>query len=227
MYDEDWFKEFNGVIDFKEFNLNKFINGIEENISQYEYIYTTNIEEYSFIKIVVLNEHIPHLIGLSRNHHVGLSSYKSQDIFNSIKHYETIDNLNRKDNGWFKIGKNKIVGVAFMYEFLNLINTKTFSTIRLINTKYASNKLNRGKNTFSRDNIYFLIVTDAIRGVEYSLELTKGDSNKEVPEFFPKSIKYNPKNIVGVESVNFNLQSKNRIKSKNKKKKNKDNKRRT
>lgn len=171
---------------------------------------------------MVLNEHIPHLIGLSKNHHLGLSSYNSQDIFNTIKYEETIENLNRKDSGWFKNGKNKIVGVAFMYEFLNLINTKTYSTIRLINTRYAINNLNIGKNKFSRDNIYFLIVTDDIRGVEYSLELTKGNSNKEIPKFFPKSIKYNPKNKVGAESVIFNLQSKNRIKSKKKKKKNKN-----
>ncbi|HEM3340564.1 TPA: hypothetical protein U1A18_002114, partial [Streptococcus suis] len=109
-YTLEWLETFDGEIDILNVDMSCLANTIEKYVSQYKYVYQTNMENYPEIVLAVPNSSIPHLLGLSRDHHVNLPTNNAGSIFEGLKDDWTLQRLNKADNGWFNENKFKIVG---------------------------------------------------------------------------------------------------------------------
>ena len=105
-YTLEWLETFDGEIDILNVDMSCLANTIEK------YVYQTNLEDYPEIVLSVPNSSIPHLLGLSRDHHVNLPTNNAGSIFEGLKDDWTLQRLNRADNGWFNENKFKIVGTS-------------------------------------------------------------------------------------------------------------------
>lgn len=205
LYDEKWLQEFDGNIDPNTVNFKELANSLEKYTSQYVYKYKTNIKNFNIIKIKIMNNNIPHLLGLSHNHHVGLPSYYSQAVFEGLKNDWTLEKIKKADQGWFSKNKDKIIGVLFLYQFMHIQNCKVYTTI---NSKSKNKRL-------KRDNIYFIIFKYP-NNQSYSIELTLENQNRNSISntFVPRSLKLNDRIEKDCSEAKFTLISRNRIKSK-------------
>ncbi|AYF92142.1 hypothetical protein [Apilactobacillus bombintestini] len=207
-YDVNFLKTFDGGINPLNVDMSELANTIEANVSQYEYCYETNLKECPKVVIQVTNENIPHLLGLSKNHHNGLPEYNARAIFEGLKSDWTLESLKKGDSKWFLNNKDKIVGVMLLYQILHIKECKVYSTKHIFNT-YLGRK-------FKRDNIYF-VVFKLSNKKKYTIELSpiKGTDNK----FIPRSLKINDKRFNNCEEISMSLISRERIRRKSKKKK--------
>lgn len=201
------FKTFNGLERVDNVDLSHLMNALEREVSQFDYFYREKSRllqetDEPLILVRMLNNNIPHLMNLSSEHHVGLGSRSATTLFEAMKAGRmTLEDLRRKDSGWFSEAKEKIIGVFFLYQLLNLINSKAWTT-RLIIKKLAGKR-------FSRDAIY-LIISKFSNDVIYSLELSLAPTGTH---YFPKSLKINDKHLSQVEEIELELLRKQRIKS--------------
>ena len=98
-YTLEWLETFDGEIDILNVDMSCLANTIEKYVSQYKYVYQTNMEDYPEIILSVPNSSIPHLLGLSRGHHVNLPTNNAGSIFEGLKDDWTLERLNKADNG--------------------------------------------------------------------------------------------------------------------------------
>lgn len=181
-YTLEWLKTFDGEIDILNIEMSCLANTIEKYVSQYKYVYQTNMEAYPEIILSVPNSSIPHLLGLSREHHVNLPTNNAGSIFEGLKDDWTLERLNGADNGWFNENKFKIVGTLLLYQMLHGIECKFYTTEGILNRQ-------SGKR-FRRDNIYF-VVFKLSNGIHYTVELSHERGN----QYFPRSLKINDSSI--------------------------------
>lgn len=204
-YTEEWLTNFDGNIDITTVSMSPFINSIERNVSQCEYLYSTDLEGIEHIRIKVSNENIPHLLGLSRNHHRGLPTYHASAIFEGLKREWNLEKLKSRDTGWFNENKEKIIGCLFLYQMLNIVECKVYTTL---NNKAANKRL-------TRDNIYFIIFKHANKN-SYSIELTEESSSDEIKTYVPRSLKINDNIEKHCTEITLTLINKIRISKKSK-----------
>jgi hypothetical protein len=199
-YTLEWLKTFDGEIDILNIEMSCLANTIEKYVSQYKYVYQTNMEAYPEIILSVPNSSIPHLLGLSREHHVNLPTNNAGSIFEGLKDDWTLERLNGADNGWFNENRFKIVGTLLLYQMLHGIECKFYTTEGILNRQ-------SGKR-FRRDNIYF-VVFKLSNGIHYTVELSHERGN----QYFPRSLKINDSSITNCREIELTLIDKKRIKS--------------
>lgn len=199
-YTLEWLETFDGEIDILNVDMSCLANTIEKYVSQYKYVYQTNMENYPEIVLSVPNSSIPHLIGLSRDHHVNLPTNNAASIFEGLKDDWTLQRLNKADNGWFNENKFKIVGTLLLYQMLHVMECKFYTTDGILNRKV-------GKR-FRRDNIYF-VVFKLSNGISYTVELSHEQGN----QYFPRSLKINDTLITNCREIELKLVDKKRFKT--------------
>lgn len=188
VYDQDFLITFNNNINILDVSLAGLMNSLEKNVSQKEYhasLYQHFVDKDEFIKIRFLNTHIPHLIGLSRNHHFGLQTYHSELVFENLKMDDdwTLEKLKAGDEKWFDECKDKIIGCFYLYQMLNDLETKTFHT-----EPFKGPKNHRLLKRIKRDEISYIMIK-TVEGIQYSLEFAPFPT--EAQTFFPRSLKIN------------------------------------
>ena len=65
------------------------------------------------------NEHLPHLLGLSKFHHFGLSTYRPVEIFNKLKEDWDLNYLISADESWYAENQDKLVGSLFSISIIS------------------------------------------------------------------------------------------------------------
>lgn len=221
IYDEDFLINFSGNIEVLDVSLSELTNSLERYVSQKEYEFSVShpfSDENTYIKIRFLNSHIPHLIGLSRGHHVGLPTYHSEVIFENLKSSEdwTLKRLKSGDEGWFNECRDKIIGCFYLYQMLNNLDTKSFST-----KPFKGPKDHRLLKRIERDNVSYIMIK-TIEGISYSLEFASTLNEPEI--FFPRSLKINDPiagHLVPISLSAINVERVKQQKQKKKKKKRK------
>ena len=198
-YTLEWIKNFDGNINIHNVNMSCLANVIETYVSQYKYVYLTNMIDYPEIILSVPNSSIPHLLGLSREHHVNLPSNNAGSIFEGLKDDWTLERLQKADNGWFNENKFKIIGTLLLYQMLHLIQCKVYTTNNILNKEV-------GKR-FRRDNIYF-VVFKLNNEISYTVELSREQGNL----YFPRSLKINDNSIKNCKEIKLQLVDKKRFK---------------
>lgn len=199
-YSLKWLEEFNGDIDIPNINMSRLANTIEKYVSQYKYTYATNIENCPNLVLSVSNSSIPHLLGLSKEHHLNLPTNNAGSIFEGLKDDWTLERLNKADNGWFNENKFKLIGTLLLYQILNLKECKFYTAETILNKKVGSR--------FKRDNIYFVVFKSA-NGISYTLELSK----EEGKYYFPRSLKINDTSVKYCKEIELQLINKTRLKT--------------
>ena len=199
-YSLKWLEDFNGDIDIPNINMSRLANTIEKYVSQYKYTYTTNITDCPNLVLSVSNSSIPHLLGLSKGHHLNLPTSNAGSIFEGLKDDWTLERLNKADNGWFNENKFKLIGALLLYQILNLKECKFYTVEDILHKKMGTR--------LRRDNIYFVVFKLA-NGISYTLELSK-----EYGEYyFPRSLKINDTSIKYCKEIELHLINKTRIKT--------------
>lgn len=199
-YSEEWLKAFDGTIKPDKIDMCNLTNSIEKYVSQFEYVYKTDLKDYDKITIKVLNTNIPHLMGISRNHHVGLPTTQGEVIFEGLKKDWTLKKLMDGDKRWFAANKEKLIGCIFLYQMLNIIECSVYTTI------------NSGRHKrLERDNIYFIIFKYPGSN-SYSIELTP-ENNSDGKVYTPRSLKINDEIERYCKKIDLKLVDKRRIKS--------------
>ena len=61
------------------------VNVIEKYVSQHRYFYQSDSQLFRNLIIEFRNKHHPHLLGASKFHHFGFSTYRPVEIFNKLK----------------------------------------------------------------------------------------------------------------------------------------------
>lgn len=196
LYTLEWLENFNGDIDIINIEMSVLANTIEKHVSQFEYTYQTNMVSCPEIVISVPNSSIPHLLVLSRVHHVNLPTINANSIFQGLKDDWTLDRLNKADNGWFNENKYKIVGVLLLYQMLHVIDCKFYTTEGILNKKSG--------NRFKRDNIYFVIFKTS-NNISFTVELSQERKNY----YFPINASY----VKNCKEIELTLINKERIES--------------
>mgnify|MGYP000909368901 FL=1 len=199
-YTLEWLETFDGEIDILNVDMSCMANTIEKYVSQYKYVYQTNMEDYPEIVLSVPNSSIPHLLGLSRGHHVNLPTNNAGGIFEGLKDDWTLERLNKADNGWFNENKFKIVGTLLLYQMLHVMECKFYTTDGILNRKVGTR--------FRRDNIYF-VVFKLSNGISYTIELSHEQGN----QYFPRSLKINDTLITNCREIELKLVDKKRFKT--------------
>ena len=199
-YSLKWLEDFNGDIDIPNINMSRLANTIEKYVSQYKYTYTTNITDCPNLLLSVSNSSIPHLLGLSKGHHLNLPTSNAGSIFEGLKDDWTLERLNKADNGWFNENKFKLIGALLLYQILNLKECKFYTVEDILHKKMGTR--------FRRDNIYFVVFKLA-NGISYTLELSKEYGKY----YFPRSLKINDTSIKYCKEVELHLINKTRIKT--------------
>ena len=195
-YTLEWLETFDGEIDIFNVDMSCLANTIEKYVSQYKYIYQTNMEDYPEIVLSVPNSSIPHLLGLSRDQ----PTNNAGSIFEGLKDDWTLQRLNKADNGWFNENKFKIVGILLLYQMLHVMECKFYTTDSILNRKVG--------RRFRRDNIYF-VVFKLSNGISYTVELSHEQGN----QYFPRSLKINDTLITNCREIELKLVDKKRIKT--------------
>ena len=199
-YSLKWLEDFNGDIDIPNINMSRLANTIEKYVSQYKYTYTTNITDCPNLVLSVSNSSIPHLLGLSKGHHLNLPTSNAGSIFEGLKDDWTLERLNKADNGWFNENKFKLIGALLLYQILNLKECKFYTVEDILHKKMGTR--------FRRDNIYFVVFKLA-NGISYTLELSKEYGKY----YFPRSLKINDTSIKYCKEIELHLINKKRIKT--------------
>ena len=199
-YTLEWLETFDGEIDIFNVDMSCLANTIEKYVSQYKYVYQTNMENYPEIILSVPNSSIPHLLGLSRGHHVNLPTNNAGSIFEGLKDDWTLERLNKADNGWFNENKFKIVGTLLLYQMLHVMECKFYTTDGILNRKVGTR--------FRRDNIYF-VVFKLSNGISYTVELSREQGN----QYFPRSLKINDTLITNCRELELKLVDMKRFKT--------------
>ena len=199
-YSLKWLEEFNGDIDIPNINMSRLANTIEKYVSQYKYTYATNIEKCPNLVLSVLNSSIPHLLGLSKEHHLNLPTNNAGSIFEGLKDDWTLERLSKADNGWFNENKFKLIGTLLLYQILNLKECKFYTAETILNKRVGSR--------FKRDNIYFVVFKSA-NGISYTLELSK----EKGKYYFPRSLKINDTSVKYCKEIELQLINKERLKT--------------
>lgn len=202
-YDFDFLTAFDGSMQPSQVDMAQLVNVIEANVSQYKYFYKTSLRNLPEIIIEVTNTNIPHLLGLSKNHHNGLPDYNAGAIFEGLKNDWTLDNLQKGDKFWFTENQDKIIGVLLLYQIFHVQECKVYSTKHIINQPLGS--------TFKRDNIYFIIFKLA-NNKSYSIELSPINNTEN--SYFPRSLKINDTKLFNCEEISMQLVSRQRITTK-------------
>ncbi len=199
-YTLKWLEEFDGDIDILNIEMSCLANTIEKYVSQYKYTYTTNIKDCPDLVLSVSNSSIPHLLGLSKEHHLNLPTNNAASIFEGLKDDWTLERLNKADNGWFNENKFKLIGTLLLYQILNLKECKFYTVETILNKKVGSR--------FKRDNIYFVVFKSA-NGISYTLELSK----EQGKYYFPRSLKINDTSVKYCKEIELQLIHKTRLKT--------------
>ena len=199
-YSLKWLEEFNGDIDIPNINMSRLANTIEKYVSQYKYTYATNIEKCPNLVLSVSNSSIPHLLGLSKEHHLNLPTNNAGSIFEGLKDDWTLERLSKADNGWFNENKFKLIGTLLLYQILNLKECKFYTAETILNKRVGPR--------FKRDNIYFVVFKSA-NGISYTLELSK----EQGKYYFPRSLKINDTSVKYCKEIELQLINKERLKT--------------
>lgn len=202
-YNCDFLKTFDGCMKPSQVDMAQLINVIETNVSQYKYYYKTSLKDYPEITIEVTNANIPHLLGLSKNHHYGLPNYNAGVIFEGLKDDWTLDNLKKGDEVWFAENQDKIIGVLLLYQIFHVQECKIYSTKHIFNQPLGSK--------FKRDKICFIVLKLA-NGKYYSIELTPINNSEN--SYIPRSLKINDTGFTNCEEIDMQLVSQQRIRTK-------------
>lgn len=203
VYDLDFLKTFDGLMQPSQVDMAQLVNVIEANVSQYKYFYEASLTDSPEIIIEVTNSNIPHLLGLSNRHHYGLPDYNAGVIFEGLKNDWTLDNLKKGDKAWFAENQDKLIGVLLLYQIFHVQECKVYSTKHIIHQPLGS--------TFKRDNIYFIIFKLA-NNKSYSIELSPIKNTEN--SYFPRSLKINDTKLINCEELSMQLVSQQRIKTK-------------
>lgn len=187
-YDEDFLISFCESIEVLDVSLSELSNSLEKYVTQKDYHFSIDSpysKETTYIKIRFLNAHIPHLLGLSKDHHYGLSTYRPEEMFENLKYREawTLKQLKAGDERWFDEFKDKVIGCFYLYQMMNNLETKSYDS----NTKYFRGPKNhRILKRIERDSISYIMIKN-VEGITYSLEFSENSNEPGV--FFPRSLK--------------------------------------
>jgi len=186
-YSKSFLANFSASIEVLDVSLSELSNSLEKYVTQTEYQFAISspYSEATTITIRFLNSHIPHLLGLSRDHHIGLHTYYPEAIFENLKHNEdwTLKQLKAGDESWFDECKDKVIGCFYLYQMMNNLQTQSYNT-----TPFQGPKNHRILKRIERDNVTYIMIKNE-KGISYSLEFTENSSESGV--FFPRSLKIN------------------------------------
>lgn len=189
MYELEYLQTYTGELDPRDLNLAACFNSIEKHISQTEYqlkIRHPFAQNLKHITIKILNENIPHLIGLSKTHHLNLPITQPAIIFQKVKQQEenwTLQELIAADEGWFGECKGKLVGILFLYQVMNQIQITTYTT-----DPFKASKDHKLYRRIERDEVTYIFIKN-IEGASFSFEFSATKSSPHI--FIPRSLKLN------------------------------------
>ena len=108
------------------------MNVIEKYVSQYRYFYQSDSQLFRNLVIEFRNKHHPHILGLSKFHHFGLSTYRPVEIFNKLKEYWDLNYLISADESWYAENKDKLVGALLLYQLFHVEKCKVLTPKSII-----------------------------------------------------------------------------------------------
>lgn len=108
------------------------MNVIEKYVSQYRYFYQSDSQLFRNLVIEFRNKHHPHLLGLSKFHHFGLSTYRPVEIFNKLKEDWDLNYLISADESWYAENKDKLVGALLLYQLFHVEKCKVLTPKSII-----------------------------------------------------------------------------------------------
>ena len=194
IYNLDFLENFNGSINPRAILLKDLAKSIETHVSQKIYTYETDNEALPTFQIQVGNQNIPHLMGLSKNHHYGLPTYRPLEVFLGLKRDWSLEKIMEGDQRWFPEAQDKLIGCLFLYQIFNIINCEVYTTFF---------KRSHIPDRLIRDNVYF-VVFKTTDGKSYSVELAPMDTeNPANTIYYPRSLKINDQN--GIAGVKLNI----------------------
>lgn len=182
-YDLDFLQGFDGNLLPSEIDLSSLANATEKHVSQHRYYYQSTLGDNSELIIEFKNTNLPHLLNLSKNHHLNLSTYNANEIFKKLKGEWTLDYLIAADKQWFAESQDKLIGVLFLYQIFHIQECKVYTPTEILKSPAG--------RRFKRDNIYFVIFKSA-NGKVYSVELSETESSNV---YTPKSMKINDSHL--------------------------------
>lgn len=189
-YDEDFLSSFCESIEVLDVSLSELSNSLEKYVTQKDYQFSIDSpysKETTYIKIRFLNTHIPHLLGLSKEHHFGLPIYRPEAIFDKLKYSEdwTLKQLRAGDERWFVECKDKVIGCFYLYQMMNSLETKSYDS----NTNhFRGPKNHKILKRIERDKVSYIMIKN-VEGITYSLEFSEYSNEPGI--FFPRSLKIN------------------------------------
>ncbi|MBC1228779.1 hypothetical protein [Listeria booriae] len=191
LYDENYLQNFSGEINPESINICELANSLEKFVTNREYRYSTDHKDIPNLILHVNNENIPHLLGLSRSHHVGLSTYQPKMIFEELKGHLTLNVLRDGDERWFPENQYKLIGCMLLYQIFNQCNCEIYTTLGIPKTHKMMKR-------FTRDNIHFIFVK-APNNLFFSVELSTSQNNENGEAiYFPRSLKLNDDKVIQV-----------------------------
>lgn len=193
-YDLEFLKNFDGNILPSQIKISELVNVIEKYVSQYHYHYNSDHPKYPNMIIEFSNLHIPHLLGLSRNHHYNLPTYQAREIIKNLKNGWDLEYLRNGDEKWFAENQDKLIGVLLLYQLLYVQNCKVLTSLNIVNTSLG--------RRFKRDSVYFVILKST-NNKEYSIELAPMKGSSCV--FIPKSLKINDTHVQKCSEISLTL----------------------
>ncbi|QEA62256.1 hypothetical protein [Lactococcus lactis] len=200
-YDLEFLKNFDGNILPSQINISDLVNVTEKHVSQFRYFYSSDKSEFPEIIIEFKNLHIPHLLGLSKDHHLNLSTYQAREIINNLKRDWNLEYLKSSDEQWFAENKDKLVGVLLLYQLLHVQNCRVLTPLYIINSNFG--------RRFKRDNVYFVILRST-NNKEYTIELAPMKNHDNV--FIPKCLKINDTHVHKCSEISLTFLRSERIK---------------
>lgn len=204
-YDLDFLQSFDGNLLPSEIDLSSLANATEKHVFQHRYYYQSTLGDNSELIIEFKNTNLPHLLNLSKNHHLNLSTYNPIEVFKKIKGEWTLEYLISADEQWFAESQDKLIGILFLYQMFHIQECKVYTPKEIINSPAG--------RRFKRDNIYFVIFKSA-NGKIYSIELSE-IANTNI--YIPKSLKINDRHLESCCEIDMKFVKSERIRTPKKK----------
>lgn len=177
IYNEDVLSTFSGSVDEATFDLVSYTHSYEKYISNRDYHYTCDDEGVDDFYVQIRNDHLPHLLALSKKHHSNLPEYQAPKVFKHLKNDWNLEFLEKSDPGYYEEFKLRILGTFYLYQMINLINCQV---------RVPLPKAHRMKQRC----IDFIISPKNSTPILYTLELqTAGEKRDGYSIYFPVSLR--------------------------------------
>lgn len=179
LYSEEFLENYHGTLTEEDFDLISFSHSYEKYISNRNYFYATDSDEFPQFCVELRNDHLPHLLALSKKHHSNLPEYQAQKVFSHLKKNWDIKFLKESDPIYFNEFELRILGIIYLYQVFRLINCRVLVPLpKAIRMK--------------KMNIGFLISPKNSKTTLYTVELVSNGVMKDnVPIYYPQSMRVN------------------------------------